>query len=95
MEAFGPALAEADVVLLTDIYGAGEPAIPGISIDALAETIRPAVRELHLIRQLDEVPAEVARLARPGDLVITLGAGSIGAVSSRIVAALAEADAKR
>jgi UDP-N-acetylmuramate--alanine ligase len=95
LSAFGPALSRADVVVLTDIYAAGEAPIPGVTLDALADAVRPAVPELHVVRRLEDVPAEVARLARPGDLVLTLGAGSIGGVSGRIVTALAEAEARR
>jgi UDP-N-acetylmuramate--alanine ligase len=90
MEDFGPALAGADVVLLTDIYPAGEAPIPGITLEALASAVRPAVAELHVAQRLEDVPGAVARLARAGDLVVTLGAGSIGATSERIVDALAE-----
>jgi UDP-N-acetylmuramate--alanine ligase len=89
---FGPALAEADVVMLTDIYPAGEAPIAGVTLEALAEAIRPAVAELHVVAAVDDVPRAVARLARPGDIVLTLGAGSIGAVSARVVAVLAGAE---
>ncbi len=47
--------------------------------------------DLVLVRDLAEVPGTLARLARAGDLVITLGAGSIGGVADRIVAALEKA----
>jgi UDP-N-acetylmuramate--alanine ligase len=87
---FGPALSGADVVLLTDIYAAGEAPIPGVTLDSLADAVRSAVPELHVERRLEDVPAAVARLARAGDLVVTLGAGSIGAASGRIVDALRE-----
>jgi UDP-N-acetylmuramate--alanine ligase len=95
LAAFGPALALADVVVLTDIYPAGEVPIPGVTIDTLAEMVRPSVADLHLVRRLDDVPDEVTRLVRPGDLVMTLGAGSIGGASGRIVTALAAAEARR
>ena len=88
---FGPALAGADVVVLTGIYAAGEPPLPGITLDALAAAIRPEVRELHVVGRLDDLPAAVAALARPGDLVITLGAGSIGAIGDRLLEAIAAA----
>ena len=88
---FGPALAPADVVVLTDIYAAGEPPIPGITIDALADAVRPSVADVRVVGDLAQVPQEVATLARAGDLVITLGAGSIGAVGDRILAALDDA----
>jgi UDP-N-acetylmuramate--alanine ligase len=92
---FGPALAGADVVVLTDIYPAGEAAIEGITVDALAEAMRPGLSELHLVRDLADVPARVAALARPGDLVVTFGAGSIAATGDRILTALEQREATR
>jgi UDP-N-acetylmuramate--alanine ligase len=89
MPEFGRALSAADEVVLTDIYGAGEPPIPGITIDVLASSIRGAARgPVHLVRALEDVPAAVAELAREGDLVVTMGAGSIGATADRILAAI-------
>jgi len=87
---FGPALSQADVVVLTDIYPAGEAPIPGATLDALAAAVRPHVPELHVVPALTDLPAHVQTMARDGDLVLTLGAGSIGAVGDRILAALQE-----
>jgi UDP-N-acetylmuramate--alanine ligase len=87
---FGAALAGADEVLLTDIYSAGEDAIPGVTIEALAEAVRaggqPAVQ---VIRSLAEVPAHMAATARTGDLIVMLGAGSIGAWGAKVLDAVA------
>lgn len=88
MAAFGPALQGADVVVLTDIYAAGEAPIAGITVDALAEAIRRSSLPVELVRKLEDVPAAVALIARPGDLVLTLGAGSIGGVGDRILDAI-------
>jgi UDP-N-acetylmuramate--alanine ligase len=88
LDAFGPALGLADVVVLTDIYPAGEAPIAGVTLEALAASVRPAVPELHVEPQLDRLPARLERLARSGDVVITLGAGSISTVGDRILAAL-------
>jgi UDP-N-acetylmuramate--alanine ligase len=88
-------LSGADVVVLTGIYAAGEAPMPGVTTEALAEAIRPHVGQLHVVPALADLPAAVVRIARPGDLVITLGAGSIGRVSEDIVAALAAAEAGR
>jgi UDP-N-acetylmuramate--alanine ligase len=89
MAAFGPALAGADHVVLTDIYAAGEDPIPGITLDSLAQTIRRDVRvPVDVAPTLEDVVRAVVRAARPGDLVITLGAGSIGSVPDRLIEAL-------
>jgi UDP-N-acetylmuramate--alanine ligase len=89
MTEFGTALSAADEIVLTDIYSAGESPIAGVTIDALASTVRAAARgPVHLVAALDEVPAAVAALVRDGDLVLTMGAGSIGTTADRILAAL-------
>jgi UDP-N-acetylmuramate--alanine ligase len=89
---FGPALAQADIVVLTDIYAAGERAIPGVTVEALAAAIQAHVPRLVVARHLDEVPGLVAGEAQPGDLVITLGAGSIAGAGDRILAALSASE---
>ena len=86
MDAFGPALGGADHVVLTDIYAAGEDPIPGVTLERSAAPIRRSVTvPVDLVPRLDDVvPAIVARSRRPGDVVITLGAGSIGTVPDRL-----------
>jgi UDP-N-acetylmuramate--alanine ligase len=89
IHAFGPALAHADHIVLTDIYPAGEDPIPGITLDALAAAIRGSVRApVDVVPRLDQLVPALAAVARPGDVVITLGAGSIGAVADQLVAAI-------
>jgi UDP-N-acetylmuramate--alanine ligase len=93
---FGPVLAAADRIVLTDIYGAGEDPLPGVTLDALAEVVgRDAPGRVDVARTLDDVVEAVVRIARPGDLVITLGAGSIGAVPERLAPALERAPSTR
>jgi UDP-N-acetylmuramate--alanine ligase len=96
MQEFGAALSGADEIVLTDIYPAGEAQIPGITIDALAASVRAsAVGPVHVVTSLDELPGAVARLVREGDLVVTMGAGSIGTVGDRILAAIAQGSIDR
>src|SRR5438874_5162492 len=92
MDAFGPALADADYIVLTDIYGAGEDPIAGVTLDALAAAVRRAVRApVEVVPRLEDVVPAIARVAAPGAVVITLGAGSIGSVPERLVETLADA----
>ena len=89
MDAFGPALAGADEIVLTDIYAAGEEPIAGITVQTLAEAIRRGSgRPVRVAPTLDALLSAVNEIARPGDAVITLGAGSIGTLPKRIVEAL-------
>ena len=89
MDAFGPAFAGADHIVLTDIYAAGEDRIPGVTVDALADAIRrSAGSPVEVVPRLDQVVPAIVRIARPGDVVITLGAGSIGTLPDQLVAAL-------
>ena len=89
MPEFAAALAAADEVVLTDIYPAGEETIPGVDVAALAAAVNcRRARPVSVVHALDRVAAAVAALAAPGDLVITLGAGSIGGVAAQVVSEL-------
>jgi UDP-N-acetylmuramate--alanine ligase len=89
MEEFGGAFADADDVVLTEIYAAGEESLPGVTSEALATAIeRHGGRRPHVVHGLDELVEAVVSRARAGDAVLTLGAGSIGTVPRRILQAL-------
>jgi UDP-N-acetylmuramate--alanine ligase len=91
MDAFGDALGAADAVVLTDIYAAGEAPIAGITVERLADAVRAVARcPVQVVKALDDVPAAVAAMARRNDLVITMGAGSIGTVGDRILEMIRE-----
>ena len=85
---FGIALGKADEIILTDIYAAGEAPIAGATAEAVEAEVRRSGRPVRLVKVLDDLPAAVAAVARANDLVITLGAGSIGAMPDRILEAL-------
>ena len=90
MDEFGRALGAADEIVLTDIYAAGEAPIEGITIERLADAVRARVLLSASRRpRARRDSGTVAELARPGDMVITLGAGSIGGVADRILQRLA------
>ena len=91
---FGPSLAGADVLAVTDIYSAGEDPIVGVTTESLVDAIRGAVKvPLHVVGPIESVAREVASLARRGDVVILLGAGSIGAVSADLLDELRKREA--
>ena len=88
---FAVALAAADAVCVTDIYAAREEPLPGVTgkliVDELAQ-VRPGMR-VGWAPALDEAAALVARWARPGDTVLTLGAGDVESVAPRLLEVLA------
>jgi UDP-N-acetylmuramate--alanine ligase len=88
---FTSAFNDADVVFVTDIYAAGEAKIPGVEAATLVEELRAHGHGgVHFVSDLDEVVARLAAEVRPGDLVLTLGAGSISTLGDRILAVLRE-----
>jgi UDP-N-acetylmuramate--alanine ligase len=87
---FGQALAEADVVVLLDIFPAREEPIPGVTGALIAERVPlPADRVVYLPER-STVPARLAELAGPGDLILTMGIGDVYLLCPDILAALAE-----
>ncbi len=82
-EDFVRVLATADVLLLAEVYPAGEPAIAAADGRALAQALRGGGRiEPHYVADIGEMPAAIRRVARDGDVVLTMGAGSIGNVAA-------------
>jgi UDP-N-acetylmuramate--alanine ligase len=83
---FARSFGQADVLVVTDIYPAGETPVPGVSGESLAEAIR---REGHpdvtLVRELKDVPEFLVSRVRPGDMVITMGAGSVWRVGEEFL----------
>jgi UDP-N-acetylmuramate--alanine ligase len=77
--------------VLTDIYAASEEPIAGVTIEALATAVRAGSgRPVRVAKQLDQVIPAILEIARPGDAVLTLGAGSIGSLPAQLVEALAK-----
>ena len=86
MEEFATAFEHADSVEVLDIYAASEEPIPGITGDALAKTIQGP--QVHYAGQAEEAIAAVAKRAQDGDLIMTLGAGSVSQVGPQVLEAL-------
>lgn len=86
---FPGAFAQADLLFMTDIYAAGEPPIPGVSGATLAESITSAGHpSVTFVERKETMPDQVMPHLRPGDLVITLGAGDIWKAGEGILARL-------
>jgi UDP-N-acetylmuramate--alanine ligase len=75
--AFGRALGAADEVVVLDVYGAREDPEPGVTGALVADAVPLPPGRVHYVPRWAEVPAVVAGLARPGDLVLTMGAGDV------------------
>jgi UDP-N-acetylmuramate--alanine ligase len=85
-EEFCRAFHQADLLLVTEIYPAGEEPIPGVTGLALAEGIKKhGHRDVRFVEALDAIPAVVAKEMEEGDLILTLGAGSVTTLSDRLV----------
>lgn len=75
---FSRCFADADTVVIADIYAAGETPIAGITKEALASAVRKSGKtDVHALDDPQSLPALVLQLARSGDMVVCLGAGSI------------------
>ncbi len=74
---FGTAFVDADLVIVTDIYAAGEKPLANVSAELIANSIRANGNEVIFIKNKEAIPAYLSGTAKSGDLVMTLGAGDI------------------
>lgn len=94
LEEFGTAFHDADDLQLLDIYAASEPSLAGVTTTALLEKIRSyGHRSAHYAATVEEGIAAITASAEPGDLIITLGAGSVSQAAEKILDKLREAAA--
>ena len=88
---FSRAFNQADVLALLDIYAASEAPIPGVTSEALADSIREAGhKNVQYYRSTQEAMASLAQEGRPGDAILTIGAGNISRASNELVELLGE-----
>ena len=85
MDEFTTAFSDADTVCLLDIYPASEKPIEGITAEALVRRIAGAGKSVTYSSSPSDAVAMVAALAQPGDMVLTLGAGSVSQLGSMIL----------
>ena len=89
---FARSFYDAEVVLLADIYAASEDPIPGVSAELLAREIeRYGHRNVRYVGGVAEALPALIELTRPGDLVLTLGAGNVWRAGEEFLAAMQQA----
>jgi UDP-N-acetylmuramate--alanine ligase len=92
---FGRALSGADALLVTEVYAAGEEPIANADGRAICRAVRGRARiEPVFVEDVRELPAALARLIADRDVVLTMGAGSIGAVAHELPSALGVTSAR-
>lgn len=87
-EEFGEALALADVSFVTDIYAAREDPVPGVTGMLVVEAARRHGADVRWVPDKGDLAGEIAAQIRPGDLVMTLGAGDVTLVGPLLVGQL-------
>lgn len=88
---FGQAFPMADVLMLTEIYAAGEEPMEGVNSELLKEAIsRHEQKNVDIISSFDEIPDRIASVIKEGDIVLTLGAGDIYKAGPMILEKLLE-----
>ena len=86
LEEFGGAFADADSILVLDIYAASEMPIPGVTGQLLADTIkRIGTRPAQYVSSFDDAAKEISALAESGDMVLTLGAGNVSQLGPQVI----------
>ncbi|MEE9142118.1 MAG: UDP-N-acetylmuramate--L-alanine ligase [Gammaproteobacteria bacterium] len=89
LDDFAEVLSRIDVLVLTEVYAAGEEPISGADGRALARAVRSRGRvEPVFVESLEDVPAALTALLLAGDVVLTLGAGDIGGLAKQLPEAL-------
>src|SRR5271166_4116443 len=95
LEEFATAFGDADSVLVLDIYPASEPAIPGITAELLVSRMgKSGGAEARYVPSFAEAVTLAATSAKPGDMILTLGAGNVWQLGPRVLEELENRTAK-
>ena len=95
MQEFARSFNNADVVFITDIYAASEDPIEGVNSEVLTAAIkRFGHKDVSYIGPLDNAATMLKDYVQPGDLVLTLGAGTVNRISDQLLSLLQDAQAK-
>jgi UDP-N-acetylmuramate--alanine ligase len=93
MDEFATAFDDADSLYILDIYAASESPIDGVTSDALTKRLQTNGRHAQYLPNFNEAAAIVASEARPGDLILTLGAGNVSQLGPMVLEALSQRSA--
>jgi UDP-N-acetylmuramate--alanine ligase len=89
LQEFATAFNDADALVLSEVYAAGEEPIPGVSGESLAEAIRAhGHRDVTFVAERAQLARAARERVRPGDLVLTLGAGDVTQVGPELLGLL-------
>ena len=95
MQEFARSFNNADVLFITDIYAASEDPIEGVNSEVLTAAIkRFGHKDVSYIGPLDNAATMLKDYVQPGDLVLTLGAGTVNRISDQLLSLLQDAQAK-
>jgi UDP-N-acetylmuramate--alanine ligase len=90
LDDFARVLATVDALIVTEVYAAGEAPIAGADGKAICRAVRSHGRvEPVFVDKVENLGAAIARIAQDGDVIVTMGAGSIGGVPAELVNSLA------
>jgi len=82
---FGEALQEADIIIVLDVFPAREKSMEGISGKLVANAAKKlGHKKVYFVEDRDLLPALIKNLTRPGDMIITLGAGDVWKVHKQL-----------
>jgi UDP-N-acetylmuramate--alanine ligase len=83
---YGVAFKPTDILILTDIYAAGEDPIPGITGETIRDEVEKQTRQqVTYIADVDKIARYLTEIVEPGDLVVTMGAGNIYKAGEELV----------
>ncbi|MFH1709456.1 MAG: UDP-N-acetylmuramate--L-alanine ligase [bacterium] len=89
-EGFRDAFNDADITIISDIYSAGEAPISGISGETIFNEVKKNAKNAVYMKRKEQISNYVMEIVRPGDLIITMGAGDINNVGKEIFNRLKE-----
>lgn len=91
---FGKALSEADEIIVMDVYAAREDPVPGVTGELVAREVPGDPARVRYIHSWSAVPAAAAQSARPGDIILTIGAGDVTMIAREVLSMLESYEAQ-